>query len=529
MGQIRLTPDFFRKEMLNYGNVRQVLARELFQNSIDAGATKIDIGIQLVDTPEDAPSTVSVRFADNGRGMDRAVLEDVFFALGKTTKDTTGTIGGFGKARIVTCFGMESYTIRTGSLFVSGSGADYDITEITTAPPVRGTVFEIIVPLSVFGPTLELFTRAFCDYLSFCQMDCDVRINGVRWTSWTYRRKLVRRVSFGDVHVNKSADYSRKNRMLIRVGGVLMYEKYISADVLIVVEINPCLSRTVLLSNRDRLHYAYENELEKFAQQLAVDTASALRTTSIIKQVLPGEPRKFIPKHAIPKLGFNTKTQEVQQDLQEAQQDLPAYRVSSEAIPAAQSVGNYSMAASIESLGLGEDDDEDYTDPITEGMVFLSESTDARIRKSAALYHPSKWTHGKGSRRRKLLAQWVLACEYALEEYCFLTGVSSVNWRWGWYFSDDARAACEDQADGSHALILNPIHGPNSSESEVGTMRYAIREFNSHVSLVTLACHEVAHLDAQTHDEGFARMFTNLTCRVMAHIRQIHQDMVSAS
>jgi hypothetical protein len=55
-------------------------------------------------TFEDVDGHGRVRFADDGTGMTRRTLEEVFFALGRTTKDGEDSIGGFGRARIILCF-----------------------------------------------------------------------------------------------------------------------------------------------------------------------------------------------------------------------------------------------------------------------------------------------------------------------------------------------------------------------------------------------------------------------------------------
>src|SRR5690606_26097931 len=90
---------------------------------------------------DDSGDGVSVRFRDYGTGMSRRVLEEVFFALGETTKNGTDSIGGFGRARIITCFAQRAYRIRTRNLLVHGNAGEYRVEEVTD--PVEGTEFVI--------------------------------------------------------------------------------------------------------------------------------------------------------------------------------------------------------------------------------------------------------------------------------------------------------------------------------------------------------------------------------------------------
>ena len=114
MNQITIAPELFRNEIRNYSMPTRAFFRELFQNSIDAGARKITVDINEIET-----GIMKVCFADNGCGMDRETIEDVFLCLGKTTKSGANSIGGFGKARMLICYAMDSYEIRTHNTLVN--------------------------------------------------------------------------------------------------------------------------------------------------------------------------------------------------------------------------------------------------------------------------------------------------------------------------------------------------------------------------------------------------------------------------
>ncbi|MCS4089736.1 ATP-binding protein [Rhizobium sp. BK176] len=132
-GVLSVGKDFLRGERDQYYNDYTIAFwRELFQNSVDAGATDISIDIEErqprryggLGGPE---KVTNICFTDNGHGMTAGVLNDVYFKMGSSTKkDDAGSIGGFGRARIMTCFSQESYSILTKDRFVSGDGPKFE-------------------------------------------------------------------------------------------------------------------------------------------------------------------------------------------------------------------------------------------------------------------------------------------------------------------------------------------------------------------------------------------------------------------
>ncbi len=117
--------------------------------------------------------------------MSHDVLEDVYFRLGETTKGGSGengsaSIGGFGRARLLTCFAQEAYTIRTQNVAAFGSGAEYHI-DTTDAwhvgcefvidvhlptmnanprPAVYESTWAFFAPLNLIIPCYQPFSRA---------------------------------------------------------------------------------------------------------------------------------------------------------------------------------------------------------------------------------------------------------------------------------------------------------------------------------------------------------------------------------
>jgi hypothetical protein len=122
--------------------------REFFQNSVDAGAERIDVDL----TQDPITRIITVTFTDDGCGMTRDVLENVYFSLGGTTKGHGDQVGGFGRARILTCFSMKSYTIHTRNSLVLGNGGDY---EIKDAIEISGTKIIVEIEDESYDSLLE--------------------------------------------------------------------------------------------------------------------------------------------------------------------------------------------------------------------------------------------------------------------------------------------------------------------------------------------------------------------------------------
>jgi hypothetical protein len=290
---------FFKKERDQfYGNWLIAFYRELFQNSVDAGSRKIAIELNEVEArgsfgnlPEDTDRVTRIVFADDGKGMTADVIDNVYFKMGKSTKDDpgSGTIGGFGRARIMTCFSQNRYSILTKDRFVMGDGVHFehgsvgrqlaelekyadaleasqepgaveslrainaDIERLREAWTKRGGYpgCRVEVDLDTSPPeswrakpgTLENMKEALFAYLSESQLPCEVTINGQTPEAFfahvdgklQARKGPVRRVlsvpgpdgdvQFATVHLSDGKKAAMKGKMIVRVSGASMFKK----------------------------------------------------------------------------------------------------------------------------------------------------------------------------------------------------------------------------------------------------------------------------------------------------------------
>src|ERR1044072_7960552 len=121
---------FVRERNQLYANWKFAFFRELFQNSVDARAVRIEVSIRDM-----GDGSWERRFDDDGCGMDEVTFTNVYFRLGESTKDVEddknafGRVGGFGRARILTHFSNAGHSIDTQNVMVQGRGAEYTLTQ----------------------------------------------------------------------------------------------------------------------------------------------------------------------------------------------------------------------------------------------------------------------------------------------------------------------------------------------------------------------------------------------------------------
>lgn len=540
--QIKIGSKFFEKELQVYANWAEAWWRENIQNSVDAGASRIDIKTESLSY-----DNTRVTFGDNGSGMNRSTLEETYFVLGETGKSGFGSIGGFGKARILTCFAQHKYTLHTNNLLATGSGADYEIAD--TVEFREGV--NLIVDVKNDEATL---LAALKGYLELCYLPARVFINGVQWKTWTYARNMKRELSFGKVYTNHSKDA----RLLVRVNGTLMFAKYINSPAQVILEIDPEKSRKVLLANRDGLVWDRQRELESFVNELNVNRRSALTQKTNKSTTFKGKGTFAMKRKGVVVVGSNGKKYvepakaavalnlsggkmmevPIEQPVRSAERVEvdgptlaettpayvePTYDPEGPTAPVAPQVYHNRMGAQTTR--------EDVEVKIDLFDVKIDDdTTNPKIKRIIESYDPRNWDlAGNGYRVRngerqyfragvdkyKLLLLWKVACEKVMETLLnhFPQAAEGYNWGVGWVFSDyesgeGYKTMARHATDGGvHYLLVNPVN-------DDGTMAYSIGSKDDLVKLLGYAKHEVTHLVCSLHDEDFAGLMTELMIKV---------------
>lgn len=520
-GSVVVDRQFFVKERNNYSNWGLAFWRELFQNSCDANASHIDI--QLL---KDADGMDRIIFTDNGSGMSRDVLMNVFFRLGATTKNTGFSTGGFGKARILICWSHPEYIIRSADFICKGDGAEY---EIEDAENIRGCKFEIKVDCNDrFSRKIEL-KESLKQYLSSSHLSCRLTSNDAdinNWKNWLYRRRLTRDLGFGKVYVNKSAI---SNQVYVRVDGALMFTRYSSVGFQIILEVTKESSRNVLLSNRDSLHTEFESQFDRFLQEIAVDKQSALkdptrRETHVFSDSkMTTKRRKATKDETINPYGSTVKAEEVTFDAAAAL----AAEGNRKALAASALNTDSMFANNIEERFCN---NTIIDDPMIASMVVDVETENPNLKKVVSRYRPDNWKmdsrNGKtfriGGNCMKLIKLWGITCDMIFQDYLDIVDRDSINWKPGFVFADkpdgSVTEGCHKVMDGAHVIMLNPCDFN-------GNLRWRLRSDADRSYIITVAAHEIAHCTYGPHDEAYANLFTTLVARAMGRKKEINKAM----
>jgi hypothetical protein len=508
MPTITIPREFFTKERNTvYSTWRFAFWRELIQNAVDAGSTKVDI---LTET---LGEDLKIVFSDNGCGMSEDVLSNVYFSLGKSTKDGSSGIGGFGRARILTCFSMVYYKIWTQDNYVDGSGASYELVKLDER--VDGCRLEIMVD----GTSDSMMVSHLKDYVRASDLKTTITLNGeeinnISLPLGSHVRDLVvegEDKSFAKVYVTKGEmDYY----MLVRVNGTLMYREYVGVPHRITIELDPERSREILTASRDSLHDKYRKAVAAYRDELTSNTSRAIKSDkNKVKTRSAGS-------GMIRSVKLVTSSTSAGRDEPAGERHLVSisemqFAGDVEALRAeVQKIDYLDLSTSqrerLAELMVKNPDIEDSFSPLP-SIVFLRNTANEKIISASEKYRPANWRYvikngrvvwTQGEEQIRLLMMWKYMCEQAVRALIDSGRAYDVVWSIGWVFEDETLAMADRSADGYHFLV-NPINGE-------GKMRFRLRDASSLKQMMSDAKHEVAHVASMSHNEDFALTLSDI-------------------
>ena len=527
MKSIIVPKEFFRNERNNiYGNWRTAFWRELLSNSLDAGAGRIHIRTRFSE------DRLMVDFMDDGRGMDRDTIENVYMRLGASTKvGDDGSVGGFGRARILTCFGQDSYTIRTRNLYVRGDGAQYSIDE--TDRTATGTALVIGIDdnrpealqralLNVLkqssirsAVTLDLVTSRPCGsempVIDLAQAPREETTGRQRFRDWSRKGRAFGELAdesgvWGRLHVNGGA-HALKGRAIIRVSGMAMYDEHISENLQVTVDLDAARAREVLTASRDSIRPAFRDELQKVFNKISADRTSTFREKA-------AEPITELSMSAgnaalIRKRGAGNRVVPEQFSRQPAKpiQATPT-QPTQDAAPPEQAGANHGRRPSILPPDAGAPDAPQVLvmNTLRLNVATHVENPNSAQKAARRRFDPTLWA-GPGSEGRTaelMHAAWHAACRHALETLAALRPeIQDQQWVAGFVFDTGYIGLHREVANVRHGLFLNPV-------DEAGRMRYQLSEPASMKRMIAVAVHEACHVVHDWHDEQYAFLLTQM-------------------
>jgi len=141
-GHMRPTDEWMKNRTREYRDFKTAWWREVIQNSVDAGATRIELVCK-----EGPDGNWVVSCSDNGKGMTRDQVQDAqkgFLMFGGTSKTFSSTsTGAFGEAKQMLVLPWIGYRLLTEDKEYVGKGDEWGK---RAAPMRKGVMLEVIMP-----------------------------------------------------------------------------------------------------------------------------------------------------------------------------------------------------------------------------------------------------------------------------------------------------------------------------------------------------------------------------------------------
>jgi hypothetical protein len=267
---VKVPSDFFEKDKRQYRNWMYAFFRELVQNSFDARSSKIDFTFKQND------DFIIVECIDNGKGMDRDVITDVFLCLGGSVKEE-GAVGGFGQAKIIILFAHQEYEIYSKNSYVNGKGGNYNLSE--TEQYFEGT--KVVVKMKKddgsYGKHTEgKLINQLKSVMEYSELSgARVSFNGEVINSISHKFDYNIETPIG--HVRFSDCDGSYSSLYVRIGGLTMFNHEIwgenGSSFVGVLDLDKC-SKDVLTANRDSLSGDLQVVLNGIFQTLSKERSS---------------------------------------------------------------------------------------------------------------------------------------------------------------------------------------------------------------------------------------------------------------
>jgi hypothetical protein len=264
---ITIGREFFITALKDYEDWQVKWWREVVQNSVDAGANYIMLGVRQLDD-----DNMQIYAEDNGSGMDEDTVINKFLVLGGTTKtSTSGTAGGFGKAKELLLLPWISWRIHTRDVLIEGAGIDYTVHR---SRYLQGTRIEVVMP-----PDQTTTVAAALSFLEKCYLpNTTFTINGEPALADLVGHTLVTEVpDKANIYFTPAA--IKQSYMYVRTHGIFMFRRYIGEVPGYVIADLTAPSIEILTANRDGFRDAYvARTIDRLAEKIAKDNLSALRS-----------------------------------------------------------------------------------------------------------------------------------------------------------------------------------------------------------------------------------------------------------
>lgn len=517
---IGISREFFTTVLKDYEDWRQKWWREAVQNSVDAGAKRIQCKLKV--NPD---GTYTASSEDDGGGMDEDVLINKFLMLGGTTKQLgTGAAGGFGKAKELLILPWLSWSIHTRDRKVTGSGIDYTVQD---APFLRGTRVEVVMPADQHtsaAAAIAFIEKSYLPNVRFSVEETNAEGEVERWTP---RAKLKGKELIDEVPGKANFYLTKVNyepyTMLVRVHGIYMFEIYVgkTPKQQVIVEIT-APSIEILTANRDGFRDRdVKRSIDDLGERIAKDVMSTFRSKrGILRQKYEGRGKFQVARMqagALAHIGpiARTKKGDVEmnsEDVAVVSDVVEEYRQAEEATTGkAPALPNKDLAS--ELLTSVTFKGAHHVEEAVKQLVWdpdfflINEIDDFRVPRK---FKPETMK----PRIVKLSRTWTELCRYVLMQLGEFRQFGV-----GFLFSTSSAAAYLYE-DGEHWLLLNPYKDLYERKQTWSPTKPEDLKW-----LYAAAVHECTHLadGISYHDESFAAALTMNIAKTADGFRKVRK------
>lgn len=522
---VTFTADYFRKTVRNESSYPLVwrVAKEVIQNSRDAGATSLSIYANGTDK--------TLEFIDDAGGMDEDTLLDVFLALGGSKKDSDidgGSIGGFGDAKKVIFLCWDKWEIHTQNNYLTND-------MLGVKPVIKDDV-------RLDGTRIKIWLKSeynfdeLIKYIQLCQIDTmDIKIYEINDVTGIYdvtepeklyRRKLTRDLGWGKVYINKSKP---TQQLIVRLNGLALFTRSlhgIKATAILELEnmCDPKSSDYMLNVTRESLKWKYQRQLDELIRKMTSDPRKALKEeTKDVVEVFKGSKGKAKTIKQFMDIGEKKNILTMKEFLERARQYYPdvigrALEESnmqltelmksdvefiSDSAPVTIFEHIMNSMSMLEIFELASSKNIDMFNNVLPAMGITDieiETKESDGENELTKVYPYDFVIIGGGNKsydslkyQKILLAWHKAIEYI----CYYNNLNDSyidlgEYTIGFVFDDDCKARYM-RTEGEKYILLNP--------SDLNFTDYSWRGLT--MEILTRACHEVAHDRYIEHDGNF--------------------------
>ena len=467
MASFKIGREFFAKAKADYADWRWSWVREISQNSMDCGSSRIDVTIQRKG------ENTQIAVSNDGHPMTPEILVNKFLTLGGSAKD--GGVGGFGKAKELLVACHLHWSIRTGSLLAEGEGGEYELT--SGLDPLNGTTTTVLMD----GVEVDRLVSMFERFATLTQWKGVLTVNGQALDTDFRKGSPRREHEWGKVYTNQQFS----NLLVVRIGGQPMFTRSIGFKGCVLVELTGTSAQR-LVSSRDRLQYRYNDELDSLLNELAVDTRSALKQQR-------AEYKRF--------QGEKVKTEGKQPKAQ------PGLDVAALVQTLSQQEASNQPQGAIRSVAVSRENRQ-----VSIGPEFI-------CKQCAGMETPAYYLPGDqfSTYARGLVKAWAMTLK-RLYELHDLEGAFSI----GFIFDEDCRAECEQSNEYGLVYYLSPAEIVKNQKFNSRSFKARFSSaWTSRFEIMSLAAHEFVHgaFGIGQHTEDYAAKLTDVMTVILTNIK----------